>query len=152
MTVSALNISNNELVAPADQKPADDGDDLPADDDQAPADVGNDIDIQNLVDEGHRRDMLPRKVLKALCEGKTESKLLVLRDCENREGVTDMKARTMSLAHGRVIKATLDNLRTMSLAYGRVMKATIEHTKKNNHKLRLVITRPRASDIVRNGS
>ena len=57
----------------------------------------------------------------------------------------DMKARTMSLAHGRVIKATLDNLRTKSLAHGRVMKATIEHTKKNNHKLRLVITRPGAS-------
>ena len=75
--MSALNISDNELVAPAD-----DDDDAPADDDQAPADT----DIQNLVDEGYRRDTLPRKVLKALCEGKTESKLLVLKDCENRGG------------------------------------------------------------------
>ena len=62
-TVSALNISNNELIAPADQEPADQE---PADDDQAPADVGNDIDIQNLVDEGYRRDTLLRKVRKAL--------------------------------------------------------------------------------------
>ena len=57
----------------------------------------------------------------------------------------DIKARTMSLAYGRVIKANLDNLQTMSLAHRRVMKATIEHTKKNNHKLQLVITRPGAS-------
>ena len=41
LTVSALNISNNELI-------------IPADDDQAPADVGNGIDIQNLMDEGYR--------------------------------------------------------------------------------------------------
>ena len=87
--MSALNISNNELVAPVDQEPAGQvpaDDDALADDDQAPADVGNDIDIQNLVDEGYRRDTLPRKVLKALREGQTESKLLVLRDCENRGG------------------------------------------------------------------
>ena len=83
LTVSALNISNNELIAPADQEPANQE---PADDDQAPADVGNDIDIQNLVEEGYRQDMLPQKVLKALREGKTESKLLALRDCENRGG------------------------------------------------------------------
>ena len=75
--VSALNISDNELVAPAD-----DDDDALANDDQAPADA----DIQNLVDEGYRRHTLPRKVLKALREGKTESKLLALRDCENRGG------------------------------------------------------------------
>ena len=77
MTVSALNISDNEFLAPAD-----DDDDAPADDDQAPANA----DIQNLVDEGYRRDTLPRKVLKALREGKTESKLLALRDCENQRG------------------------------------------------------------------
>ena len=84
LTVSALNISSNELVALANQELADN--DTPADDDQAPADVGNDIDIQNLVDEGYRRDTLPRKVLKALREGRTESKLLALRDCKNRGG------------------------------------------------------------------
>ena len=77
LTVSALNISDNKLVAPADND-----DDAPADDDQAPADA----DIQNLVDEGYQRDTLPRKVLKALREGKTESKLLALKDCENRRG------------------------------------------------------------------
>ena len=87
LTVSALNISNNELIAPADQEPAnDDADDILADDNQVPADVGNGIDIQNLVDEGYRRDTLPRAVLKALYEGRTESKLLALRDCENRGG------------------------------------------------------------------
>ena len=84
--MSALNINNNELVAPANQEPANNSNNSPADDDQAPADVGNDIDIQNLVDESYPRDMLPQKVRKALYEGKTESKLLVLRDCENREG------------------------------------------------------------------
>ena len=68
LIVSALNISNNELTAPADQElanddaPANDGDDTPAnnsdntpaDDDQAPADVSNDIDIQNLVNESYK--------------------------------------------------------------------------------------------------
>ena len=79
--MSALNISSNEWVTPADQEPA--ADNTPGDDNQAPADVGNDIDIQNLVDEGYRRDTLLWKVLKALREGRTESKLLALRDCEN---------------------------------------------------------------------
>ena len=77
MTVSALNISNNELVTLANND-----NDVPANDEQAPADA----DIQNLVDDGYRRDTLPQKVLKALCEGKTEYKLLALRDCENWGG------------------------------------------------------------------
>ena len=81
LIVSAFNISNNKLIVLAD-----DHDDVLADNDQAPADVGNVIDIQNLVDEGYRQDTLPQKVLKALWEERTESKLLALRDCENRGG------------------------------------------------------------------
>ena len=48
LTMSALNISNNELVAPVDQEPAGQvpvDDDALADNDQVPADIGNDIDI-----------------------------------------------------------------------------------------------------------
>ena len=89
-TVSVLNISDNELVTPAD-----DDDDAPADDDHAPADA----DIQNLVDEGYRRDTLPRKVLKALCEGKTKSKLLAVRDCENWGGYLWYQGRLYILEH-----------------------------------------------------
>ena len=71
--------------------------------------------------------------------------------------VTDMKARTMFLAHGRVIKVILEIrcARTMSLAYGRVIKATCEYTKKYNYtwlsqvSLRNCITHPWASDIVK---
>ena len=87
LAVSALNISDNELAAPAadDNAPADD-DNVPADDDDVPADDAPADDIQDLIDEGYRRDKLPRKVLKALHEGKTESKLLSLKDCENRRG------------------------------------------------------------------
>ena len=73
LTVLALNINNNELI-------------VPADDDQAPANIGNGINIQNLIDEGYRRDTLLQKVLKALREGRTKSKLLALRDCENWGG------------------------------------------------------------------
>ena len=71
---------------------------------------------------------------------------------KERASVTDMKARTILLAHEQVIKATLDSLRTISFAYGRVIKATFEHTKKNNHKLQLVITRPRASVNIQTSS
>ena len=102
MIVSALNISNNELVAPADQElagqvPVDDN--TLADNNQAPADVSNNIDIQNLVDKGYRRDILPQKVLKALYEGKTESKLLALRDCENWRGYLWYQKRLYILDH-----------------------------------------------------
>ena len=45
-----------------------------------------------------------------------------------------MKARTISLAHGQVINATLDSLQTMSLTHGQVIKVTFEHTKKHNCK------------------
>ena len=58
LTVLALNISNNELIIPADQEPANqepaNDDDALADDNQAPANVGNDIDIQNLVNESYK--------------------------------------------------------------------------------------------------
>ena len=65
LIVSAFNISDKELIAP-DDVPANNDDDTPA---------GN---IKYLMDEGYRQDKLPRKVLKALLEGKPESKLLVL--------------------------------------------------------------------------
>ena len=69
--------------------------------------------------------------------------------------VTDMKVRTISLAHGQVIKATIDSLRSISLAQGRVIKATFEYMKKHNYTClgqvlpRNCITRPWASDIVK---
>ena len=44
------------------------------------------IGLQELLDEGYRQDPAPRKVLGALREGRRESKLLVLGDCENRGG------------------------------------------------------------------
>ena len=42
--------------------------------------------IDTMLDDGYRRDLIPRKVLKALREGKRESRLIALRDCENKGG------------------------------------------------------------------
>ena len=100
------------------------------------------------------------------CRVTRVTKVGSIRSCFLGIGVTDMKVWTMSLTHGRVIKATLDNLWTMSLAHGRVMKTTFEPLKgntdtrpgaslnnqKNNRKPRLVITRPRASVNIQTSS
>lgn len=42
--------------------------------------------MQSLLDEGYKLDDLPRRVLKALHEGRTDSKLLPLGDCKNQGG------------------------------------------------------------------
>ena len=103
MTVSALNISDNKLIAlddtladNDDHTLAADNNDTLADDNQAPAnelippaDEDDDTlasNIQGLMDKGYQQDKLLRKVLNALHKGKPESNLLVLRDCENRGG------------------------------------------------------------------
>ena len=62
-------------------------------------------------------------------DGKTIQDIVCNNIGATTTSVTDMKARTMSLTHGRVIKATLNNLRTMSLAHGRVMKDDIRAIK-----------------------
>ena len=55
--------------------------------------------------------------------------------------VMDMKAQTMSLAHGQVMKTTFEPLKGNTDIRP---KASINN-QKNNHKSRLVITRPGAS-------
>ena len=55
----------------------------------SPEDISTSTDsssLEELLEEGYRRDPLPRTVLKALHDGKKHSKHLVLGDCENRGG------------------------------------------------------------------
>ena len=55
--------------------------------------------------------------------------------------VTDMKAQTMSLAHGRVMKMTFEPLKGNT----DTRPETSVNNQKNHHRSRLVITRPGAS-------
>ena len=68
--------------------------------------------------------------------------------CEGNPSVTDMKARTMSLAHRRVMKTTFEPLKDNT----DTRPGESVNNQKNNHRPRLVITRPGASVNIQTSS